>query len=116
MQRFVELVLAFPQLPLYLALTSLIPVTAPTTSSSPSSSFVMSALGWAQLSREVRGKTLALARIEYVRAAMAVGATDRRIIFRHIFPNVLSHVIVAVTSASQRSCCSKPSSASSALR
>ena len=41
----------------------------------------MAALGWAQLSREVRGKTLALARIEYVRAAMAVGASDGRIIF-----------------------------------
>ena len=58
---------------------------------------MLAALGWAQLSREVRGKTLALARIEYVRAAMAVGASDRRIILRHILPNVISHVIVAVT-------------------
>ena len=96
-QRFVELVLAFPQLPLYLALTSLIPITAPTNVFLAFVIFVMSALGWAQMSREVRGKTLALARIEYVRAALAVGATDRRIIFQHIFPNVMSHVIVAVT-------------------
>ncbi|MFP3543873.1 ABC transporter permease [Rhizobium sp. SIMBA_035] len=96
-QRFVELVLAFPQLPLYLALTSLIPITAPTNVFLAFVIFVMSALGWAQMSREVRGKTLALARIDYVRAAMAVGATDRRIIFQHIFPNVMSHVIVAVT-------------------
>jgi peptide/nickel transport system permease protein len=58
---------------------------------------VLAALLWAQLSREVRGKTLALARIEYVRAAIAVGAGDGRIVFRHILPNVLSHVIVAVT-------------------
>lgn len=98
-QRFVELVLAFPQLPLYLALTSLIPVTAPTNVFLAFVVVVMSALGWAQMSREVRGKTLALARIEYVRAAMAVGATDRRIILQHIFPNVMSHVIVAVTLA-----------------
>ncbi|TCL72846.1 ABC transporter permease [Rhizobium sp. BK251] len=96
-QRFVEVVLAFPQLPLYLALTSLIPVTAPTNVFLGFVIVVMSALGWAQMSREVRGKTLALARIDYVRAAMAVGATDRRIIFQHIFPNVMSHVIVAVT-------------------
>jgi peptide/nickel transport system permease protein len=61
--------------------------------------FVMAVLGWAQLSREVRSKTLALARIDYVRAAIAVGATDTRIITRHILPNVLSHVIVAVTLA-----------------
>jgi peptide/nickel transport system permease protein len=98
-QRFVELVLAFPQLPLYLALTSLIPVTAPTNVFLGFLIVVMSALGWAQMSREVRGKTLALARIDYVRAAMAIGATDRRIILQHIFPNVMSHVIVSVTLA-----------------
>lgn len=98
-QRFVELVLAFPQLPLYLALTSLIPVTAPTNVFLAFVIIVLSALGWAQLSREVRGKTLALARIDYVKAAMAIGARDRRIIFQHIFPNVMSHVIVAVTLA-----------------
>ena len=40
---------------------------------------------------------MALARIEYVRAAISVGASDGRIITRHILPNVLSHVIVAVT-------------------
>jgi peptide/nickel transport system permease protein len=96
-QRFVDIVLAFPQLPLYLALTSLIPVTAPTNVFLTFVVVVMSALGWAQMSREVRGKTLALARIDYVRAAMAIGATDRRIIFQHILPNVMSHVIVAVT-------------------
>jgi peptide/nickel transport system permease protein len=97
LQRFVELILAFPQLPLYLALTSLIPITAPTGVFLGFVVFVLSALGWAQLSREVRGKTLALARVDYVKAAIAVGASDRRIIFQHIMPNVLSHVIVAVT-------------------
>jgi peptide/nickel transport system permease protein len=98
-QWFVDLVLAFPQLPLYLALTSLIPVTAPTNVFLAFVIAVMSALGWAQLAREVRGKTLALARIDYVRAAVAIGATDRRIIFQHILPNVMSHVIVAITLA-----------------
>jgi peptide/nickel transport system permease protein len=99
LQRFVELILAFPQLPLYLALTSLIPITAPSNVFLAFVIGVLAALGWAQLSREVRGKTLALSRIEYVRAAMAVGAGSGRIIFRHILPNVLSHVIVAVTLA-----------------
>jgi peptide/nickel transport system permease protein len=99
LQRFVDFVLAFPQLPLYLALTTLIPITAPSNVFIAFVIGVLAALGWAQLSREVRSKTLALARIEYVRAAIAVGATDRRIIFRHILPNVLSHVIVGVTLA-----------------
>lgn len=98
-QRFVEFVLAFPQLPLYLALTSLIPVTAPSNVFIAFVIGVMAVLGWAQLSREVRSKTLALARIEYVRAAIAVGSSDMRIITRHILPNVLSHIIVAVTLA-----------------
>lgn len=97
LQRFVEVILAFPQLPLYLALTTLIPVTAP---SGLFLSFVVAVivgLGWARLAREVRGKTMALARVDYVRAAMAVGASDWRIISRHILPNVMSHVIVAIT-------------------
>ncbi|SFV35174.1 peptide/nickel transport system permease protein [Devosia crocina] len=98
-QKFVEFVLAFPQLPLYLALTSLIPITAPSNVFIAFVIGVMAVLGWAQLSREVRSKTLALARIDYVRAAIAVGSPDTRIITRHILPNVMSHVIVAVTLA-----------------
>ena len=98
-QRFVELILAFPQLPLYLALTSLIPVTAPSNVFIAFVIGVITALGWAQLSREVRSKTLALARIEYVRAAIAVGSSDMRIITKHILPNVSSHLIVATTIA-----------------
>lgn len=98
-QRFVELILAFPQLPLYLALMSLIPITAPSGLFLGFVIAVMTALGWAQMSREVRGKTLSLAQMDYVKAAIAIGATNKRIIFQHIFPNVMSHVIVAVTLA-----------------
>ena len=96
-QRFVEIILAFPQLPLYLAMTTLIPVTAPSYLFISFVILVIAGLGWAQLSREVRGKTMAMARVDYVRAATAIGASDGRIITRHILPNVMSHVIVAVT-------------------
>ncbi len=96
-QRFVDLMLAFPELPLYLALATLIPVTAPSHLYIAFVIGVLIVLRWAQLSREVRGKTLALARIEYVRAAIATGAGDFRIVARHILPNVMSHVIVSVT-------------------
>ncbi len=96
-QRFVEVILAFPQLPLYLALASLIPVTAPSGLFLTFVVVVIVGLGWAQLSREVRSKTLALRQIDYVRAALAIGASDGRIVTRHILPNVLSHVIVAIT-------------------
>ena len=96
-QRFVEIILAFPQLPLYLTLTTLIPPTAPSSIFLSFVILVIVGLGWAQLSREVRSKTMSMARVDYVRAAVAVGAGDGRIITRHILPNVLSHVIVAVT-------------------
>ncbi len=96
-QRFVEVILAFPQLPLYLALATLIPPTAPSYLFISFVILVIVGLGWAQLSREVRGKTMSMARVDYVRAAVAVGASDGRIITRHILPNVLSHVIVSVT-------------------
>jgi len=96
-QRFVEVILAFPQLPLYLALATLIPPTSPSYLFITFVIAVIVGLGWAQLSREVRSKTMALARVDYVRAAVSVGAGDGRIITRHILPNVLSHVIVAVT-------------------
>lgn len=97
LQRLVDVVLAFPQLPLYLTLGALIPVTV------SSGLFVailiatLSFLGWAGLSREIRGKTLMLARMDYVRAAVAMGADDRRIILRHIAPNLFSHVLVSFT-------------------
>ncbi|MEJ2036801.1 MAG: ABC transporter permease [Maritimibacter sp.] len=97
LQRVVEIVLAFPQLPLYLALATLIPVTAPSTLFLSFVILVIVGLGWAQLSREVRSKTLALRGVDYVRAAEAIGASDGRIITRHILPNVTSHVIVSVT-------------------
>jgi peptide/nickel transport system permease protein len=96
-QRVVDIFFALPTLPLYLALAALIPATASSEVFLTFVVFVMAALNWAQLSREVRGKTLALARIEYVRAAQAVGATDMRIILRHILPNIISHVIVSIT-------------------
>jgi peptide/nickel transport system permease protein len=96
-QRIVDIFFALPQLPLYLTLAALIPVTASSYVFLTVVIIVVALLNWAQLSREVRGKTLALARIEYVRAAQAVGATDQRIILRHILPNVVSHVIVSIT-------------------
>ncbi|TNC49867.1 ABC transporter permease [Rubellimicrobium rubrum] len=96
-QRFVEIILAFPQLPLYLTLATLIPVTAPSGLFLTFVVVVIVALGWAQLSREVRSKTMALRQVDYVRAALAVGASDGRIITRHILPNVMSHIIVSIT-------------------
>ena len=46
------------------------------------------------LAREVRGKVLSLRETDFILAAKEQGAGDFRIIFKHLYPNVLSHVIV----------------------
>lgn len=96
-QRLIEFVKSFPDLPLYLALVAVLPRTA-----DPITTFVMFAcvivlLQWANLARELRGKVIAIRSVEFVRAAVAVGASDRRIILRHIIPNMSSHIIVWAT-------------------
>ncbi len=96
-QRIVEFVKSFPDLPLYLALVAILPRRA-----EPMSIFIMFAailvlLRWADLSRELRGKVISIRSMEYVRSAVAVGASDGRIIGRHIVPNTSSHIIVWAT-------------------
>lgn len=97
LQRFVEIVLSLPELPLWLSLAAIIPRTW----SSLQVFFVMCLifplLRWAVLAREVRGKVISLRETDYVLAAKEQGASDRRIIFRHLYPNALSHVIVILT-------------------
>lgn len=55
------------------------------------------AVGWLTMARIVRGQTLALRRREFVEAAVAMGVPTRRIVARHIVPNVLGPVIVYAT-------------------
>ena len=96
-QRVIEFVKSFPDLPLYLALVAVLPRRA-----DPMLTFIMFAaivvvLKWADLARELRGKVIAIRSVEFVRAAVAVGADDKRIIGRHIIPNMSSHIIVWAT-------------------
>lgn len=60
-------------------------------------SLVLSALLWANISRVVRGVVLSLREQEYIEAARAMGASDARIILRHLIPNALGTIIVAAT-------------------
>lgn len=60
-------------------------------------SFVIAALAWMSLARVVRGLFLSLREREFVEAARALGANDRRIILRHLLPNSLGPIIVTAT-------------------
>jgi peptide/nickel transport system permease protein len=97
LQRFTEFVQSFPQLALWMALAAIVPRTW-----SPLRVFVVMAiifalLGWTQLARQVRGQVLAFRETDFVMAAKEMGASDRRIILRHLYPNSLSHIIVVLT-------------------
>ncbi len=96
-QRFVEVVMSFPELPLWMALAAVIPKTWPPGQIFLVMAFIFPFLRWAVLAREVRGKVLSLRETDFILAAKEQGAGDFRIIFRHLYPNVLSHVIVILT-------------------
>ena len=59
--------------------------------------FAIGVTSWMHAARIVRGEVLALKEREYVLASRSIGATPRRVILRHILPNVISPVMVAAT-------------------
>lgn len=98
-QRLIELLLSFPRLPLWLAISMIIPPAWPSTYVYIGIVVVLSIIGWAGLARVVRGQFLAAKTDEYVLAARALGTSDLRIILRHILPNTSTYLIVAATLA-----------------
>lgn len=97
LQRFIEFVQSFPQLPLWMALAAVIPPTWNSFKVFVIMAVIFAMLGWTVLAREVRGKVMAFRETDFILAAKEMGASDRRIIFKHLYPNSLSHVIVILT-------------------
>lgn len=96
-QRFIEFLQSFPALPLWMALAAVIPITWDQRLIFVTMSAIFALLGWTPLARQIRGRVLALRETDFILAAKEMGASDRRIIFRHLFPNCLSHIIVVLT-------------------
>jgi len=89
--RLVDTMLAFPIIVLALAIAAAL---------GPGLFNVMIALGvigWSDYARVVRGQVLSVKENDYIEAIRAVGASNVRIIFRHILPNVLAPIIVMAT-------------------
>jgi len=59
--------------------------------------FAIGAVEWLTMSRIVRGQVMTIKRMEFIEAARALGLGPRRIIFRHVIPNVLGPIIVYTT-------------------
>ena len=89
--RVADVTLAFPSLLLLIA------IAAAMKPSLPAVFVVIGIVGWAGMARLVRGQVLLARGLEYVQAARALGASDARIIGRHLMPNVIAPVIVAAT-------------------
>ncbi len=89
--RLADITLAFPTLLLLIA------VAAAVKPSLPVVFVVIGIVGWAGMARLVRSQVLVLRHSEFVLAARALGARDRRVLLRHLLPNVRTQVIIAAT-------------------
>jgi peptide/nickel transport system permease protein len=98
-QRFTEVIMSFPSLPLWMALSAALPLSWSVFKVFFAISVILSLVGWTGLARVVRSKFLALREEEFVLAARLDGAGSGRLIFRHMLPLFSSHLIVAATVA-----------------
>lgn len=96
-QRTIEIINAFPQLPLWLALGASMPPEWSPLRTYFAITIVLSLLSWTGLARVVRGKLLSLREEDFAVAARLLGADHGRIIFRHLLPGFTSHIIVVLT-------------------
>ena len=98
-QRIIEFMNSFPQLPIWLAISAALPPTWSSVQIYIGVVTVLALVQWGGLARAVRAKVLAYRRSEYVLAAEASGANARWIMFKHLLPSVTSHIIVTATLA-----------------
>jgi peptide/nickel transport system permease protein len=96
-QRIIEMTLAFPQIPLWLALATLVPPTWSSVQVYFAISIVLSVLSWGALARQVRAMVLSLRTSDFVRAASYANASPVRIMYRHLLPSTMSHILVIAT-------------------
>jgi peptide/nickel transport system permease protein len=98
-QRLIELLQSFPQLPLWMALSAAIPPTWSPEAVYAGIVVILGMIGWTGLARELRGLTHALKQQEFVTAAKAAGSSTPRILIKHIIPNMAGHIIVIASLA-----------------
>ncbi len=91
LMRFVDIMLSIPDLPILIVLSRYFG------GSLGGIILVLVAFGWMGTARLVRGEVLRLRNQEFVEAARALGASNARIMLRHLLPNTLSPVIVSAT-------------------
>jgi peptide/nickel transport system permease protein len=98
-QRLIEIVRSIPTIPLWMGLAAALPNTWSSAQVYFAITVIISFIGWTDLARVVRGRFLSLREEDFVVAAELMGASRMRIIFRHMLPSFMSHVIAAVSLA-----------------
>lgn len=96
-QRFIEMVRSFPELPLWMALSAALPVTWSPVLVYFGITIILGLLDWPGLARAVRSKLLALREEDFATAAVLMGASPARVIGRHLLPSFASHLIASLT-------------------
>ena len=96
-QRVIEIIRSIPQLPLWMGLSAAIPANWPPLWVYFSITIILSFLGWTALARNVRSKFLSLREEDFVMAAKLSGASEFRIIMKHMVPSFFSHIIAQLT-------------------
>ncbi len=99
MQRFSEVLMSIPQIPLWMALAAILPLDWSPIKVYFGITLILSLINWGSLARQLRGRTLALREEAYTLAAQASGAGGWWIVRRHLLPNNASHIIVSATLA-----------------
>jgi len=98
-QRIVELVISLPTIPIWLGLSAALPQDWSPLSRYFAITIILSLVAWTELARVVRGRFLALRTEDFVTAARLDGCNRGRVIFRHMMPSMVSHIIASVTLA-----------------
>jgi peptide/nickel transport system permease protein len=95
--RVTEFLQAFPREPILMALAAIIPDAWNPMWIYFGLTIILAFVYWGGLARQVRGLVLSLREREFVLAAQSFGASDRRLLFQHLIPNTMSHIIVVAT-------------------
>jgi peptide/nickel transport system permease protein len=98
-QRLIEVLMSFPRIPLWMALTAALPQDWTIIQVYFAITLILSIMGWTGLARVVRGKFLALREEDFVTAARLSGSRKMRIIGKHLLPSFMSHIIATLTLA-----------------
>jgi len=96
-QRTIDFLMSIPSIPLWMALSAAVPRDWPVTRTYFTITIILSIIGWCGLARVVRGKLLSLREEDFTMAARLAGASEWRIITRHLLPSFTSHLIVSIT-------------------